>query len=670
MKVFNYRTTISRRIIIMFCGLMVPVIMLVVMLINEKNIAITFGQKEIYGNSALSELRQVYESEITGSSESNNENVKSTAVDVLESYLKDTCSSGKYDMNVLNEFQKLKSSIYDKNITVDERLDIAEQLWSRIGDRSNLILDPDLDSYYLMDIVVIKIPEIVRRLQKLNSLNAVALAGGGTKRQTEYIALAELVKSSVSAFNNSVKVAAENDSSGSNIIAGRVQKAAEIATGIILGYVQESEAIYKESTPGAGILPDPGKAFGQAYSLFDETSVVLGYFLEKRISGFKHNLYFSLVVVFISIIICIIIAAGIIRNIRRSLLNGNELIRFMADGDLTEKRVDVTGDEIGDLVRNLVDFNGNVAELIRKTKNVSGDVGISSEKLIKEADTFSRNAQEQAAATEEISATLEEFLANMDNISGLTSELGENFILMNKKMTGLSDFVSTMMENIDRTFTLTERISKNGSDQKNRVDDMTRRMERISDTSREMNSILGMITDISDQINLLSLNAAIEAARAGDSGRGFAVVAGEISKLADQTAASVKDIGELIGASEKETVEGMSDVNAAIDSMSEMLKGISEIREMLSGVHEYMQQQIEINESINVAADSIMRKFDVVKSSLIEQQDATQGVTEAVSDINRNTQETARSATDLYETAGSLNHLIVQLKSRVDFFKC
>jgi methyl-accepting chemotaxis protein len=342
----------------------------------------------------------------------------------------------------------------------------------------------------------------------------------------------------------------------------------------------------------------------------------------------------------------------------------------MSDGDLTEKEVKMTNDEIGELVKNIVLFNRKVSELISDTKMMSGSVGEASDRLNTAADIFSQNAHEQAAATEEISATLEEFLANMESISDGTSELNESFVLMNTKMTGLSGFVNTMMGNIDMTFSLTEKIKQTGNDQKNRVDDMTVRMQRISDKAIEMNSILEIITDISDKINLLSLNASIEAARAGDSGRGFAVVADEISKLADLTSTSIKDIATLIGTSANETVEGLGDVKAAIATMNEILSGISDLRQMLEEINQYMQKQMEINNSVNIAADLIMNKFEIARNTVHEQREATQSVTEAVSDISRNTQNTAKNASELHDMAGSLNGLVLQLRKSVEYFRC
>jgi methyl-accepting chemotaxis protein len=102
-------------------------------------------------------------------------------------------------------------------------------------------------------------------------------------------------------------------------------------------------------------------------------------------------------------------------------------------------------------------------------------------------------------------------------------------------------------------------------------------MKKIGASSGEMTGIVEIINSISDQINLLSLNAAIEAARAGDAGRGFAVVADAISKLADQTATSIKDIDGLIRANTEEIERGISNARTTIETISGIIEGVESI---------------------------------------------------------------------------------------------
>jgi len=111
-------------------------------------------------------------------------------------------------------------------------------------------------------------------------------------------------------------------------------------------------------------------------------------------------------------------------------------------------------------------------------------------------------------------------------------------------------------------------------------------MGTIAKSSGEINGIIAIIiiNDISDRINLLSLNAAIETARAGDHRRGFAVVAGEVSKLADQTAVSIKTIGSLIINNDREIKTGMQNVSQAIGTINSLIKDIDVIVSHISAI--------------------------------------------------------------------------------------
>ena len=127
-------------------------------------------------------------------------------------------------------------------------------------------------------------------------------------------------------------------------------------------------------------------------------------------------------------------------------------------------------------------------------------------------------------------------------------------------MNKLSEIISDVGNITGSTFELTDSISKQVISGEESLKKMNSSLDLIFKSAEDINNIVHIIDDISDRINLLSLNAAIEAARAGDSGRGFAVVADEISKLADQTASSIKEIDNLIKATGLELKKGKDDV--------------------------------------------------------------------------------------------------------------
>ena len=170
---------------------------------------------------------------------------------------------------------------------------------------------------------------------------------------------------------------------------------------------------------------------------------------------------------------------------------------------------------------------------------------------------------------------------------------------------------------------------------------MNQSMSKIGESSKEMSNIVDIINSISDQINLLSLNAAIEAARAGDAGRGFAVVADEISKLADQTATSISDINRLIKANDDEIQKGLRSVSDTVENTSIIIKGVASIRDMISAVYDIMKKQLDTSRSVTATADEVKESASEIRTATEEQKTAVVEIVKSISIINELTQANA-----------------------------
>jgi methyl-accepting chemotaxis protein len=236
-------------------------------------------------------------------------------------------------------------------------------------------------------------------------------------------------------------------------------------------------------------------------------------------------------------------------------------------------------------------------------------------------------------------------------------------------MESLSLTISEMNRRVDETRVLAGNMSSTAKASEGYLSNMSVNMEKISRSSKEMQSIIGIINDISDKINLLSLNAAIEAARAGESGRGFAVVADEISKLAEQTAQSIKGIATHISQNESETQSFSGNVAEVLRTINAILEGINSINLKANSVFDAMNEGIAANRAIAAEFADLQQRADVIHTATREQRTAMEEMIKSVANISSSSQATASSSEEIASSAEELSAIAETLKGKVDFFK-
>ena len=364
------------------------------------------------------------------------------------------------------------------------------------------------------------------------------------------------------------------------------------------------------------------------------------------------------------------LAMSLTRTIRDKIGIIVDFVNKVGTGDLaTHKHIIAVMDDLTMINQTIYVMKKNITEMINEIRDISYQLKASTDQISTITESFSGNTQNQAATVEEVTSTIDEISAGMDGIARGAQEQYGSMSSLISEMEVLSSTIKDMEARISEGLSLADVISEQARQGENFLSQMSGSMKKISGSSEQMTGIIGIINDISDKINLLSLNASIEAARAGDAGRGFAVVADEISKLADSTALSVKEIDSLIKSSESEIGKGITSVSLVVTSISKITSGVESINAMMNGISEFVRRQVDTNRIVNQESERVRIKSEEIEHATIEEKTAVGEVVSSVTRINDLTQQISSGAEEIASYTGMIAGMADILKNKVDQFR-
>ncbi|HQO03020.1 MAG TPA: methyl-accepting chemotaxis protein, partial [Spirochaetota bacterium] len=187
--------------------------------------------------------------------------------------------------------------------------------------------------------------------------------------------------------------------------------------------------------------------------------------------------------------------------------------------------------------------------------------------------------------------------------------------------------------------------------------------------SSEMMNYTGLIRDISDQTNLLSLNASIEAARAGESGRGFAVVADEIGRLAEQAGQNVKSISSIMETTNTSIAKSHTSLNEAIEMIEVILEGLDNFGVTVKKIGDLTREDLKINNILKDDAINFLDRSTNIINSMEEQKQAIDEISKSTVVINDAAQSSSASSEELSATSENVSQKAGELKKAVGYFR-
>ena len=261
------------------------------------------------------------------------------------------------------------------------------------------------------------------------------------------------------------------------------------------------------------------------------------------------------------------------RKIKQALDLAIGASKRIASGDLTAHLTVESSDETGELISSLKEMNEGLARIVGEVRNGADSIATATEQIAAGNADLSQRTEEQASALEETASSMEE----------LTSTVKQN---------------ADNAQQANQLAINASGVAVKGGEVINRVE---RTMESITDSSKKIADIIGVIDGIAFQTNILALNAAVEAARAGEQGRGFAVVAAEVRSLAQRSAAAAKEIKTLIEDSVGKVQDGSRLVEEAGRTTQEIVTSIKRVTDIMAEISAASQEQSSGIEQVNIA---------------------------------------------------------------------